>query len=233
MSIIIDNAIERIVDIYNLSIRGIDQKATLDKHRAYGGMIRANKGKLVENISEIMIETAWKDLGGSGKDLKINSNKIKIPIQKEFIEKIEDDELRKYCLKNYYKISVDKHAFIKNEFVLGIECKSFTENAMLKRILFDFYLLKTIHPNITCYLLQLESQLGGDFSECKQKTFGSPSTNTLLSYFPNIDLHIFTLVKGERKVDKPIHKPGFFKPIDKNQIRKALGIIKNDLQKYL
>ena len=33
---------------------------------------------------------------------------------------------------------------------------------MIKRILIDFHLLKTIFPNISCYLFQLESQLGGE-----------------------------------------------------------------------
>ena len=68
-----------------------------------------------------------------------------------------------------------------------------------------------IYPNVKFVLFQLESQLGGDYSEIYKKVkVGSPSVHTLLSYF-DIDLSIITLLRGERKVDKPIHKEKFFK----------------------
>jgi len=70
-----------------------------------------------------------------------------------------------------------------------------------------------IYPNVKFVLFQLESQLGGDYSEIYKKVkVGSPSVHTLLSYF-DIDLNIITLLRGERKVDEPIHKEKFFKPL--------------------
>jgi len=54
-----------------------------------------------------------------------------------------------------------------------------------------------------------------------------------MSYFPEVKLRIFTFLKGERKVDKPIHKPKFFKPLEKKQIEKAVFILSADLKKYL
>jgi len=51
--------------------------------------------------------------------------------------------------------------------------------------------------------VQLESQLGGDYSTDKDIIFGSRSTHTLLSHF-DIDLNIITLLEGERKVKRPI-----------------------------
>ena len=104
---------------------------------------------------------------------------------------------------------------------------------MIKRILVDFSLLKTIFPNISCYLFQLESQLGGDYCDLNEKTFGSNPSHTLMSYFPEVKLKIFTFLKGERKVDKPIHKPGYFKPLEKKQVEKAISILENDFRKYL
>jgi hypothetical protein len=97
---------------------------------------------------------------------------------------------------------------VDDQFKLAVECKAYTENAMLKRILVDFTLLKQVYPNLKFILLQLESQLGGDYSSGKIIKYGSPSTHTLLSYF-DIDLNIITLLEGERKVDQPIHSHNF------------------------
>ena len=104
---------------------------------------------------------------------------------------------------------------------------------MIKRILVDFSLLKTIFSNIDCYLFQLESQLGGDYCELKEVTFGSKPTHTLMSYFPEIRLNIFTFLKGERKVNKPIHKNRHFKPLEKTLIEKSIRLLANNLKKYL
>ena len=230
---IIDNVVEEIVEMYNIVNHGIDEKAKNNLARAYGGVIRSRKGKLVETIADIIIEAAWESVGGKTRELKINSNKFEIPTLEAYLNKLPSDELREYCNEKTYKLSVDRHVFIKRKFVMGMECKSYTENAMMKRILFDFHLLKTLYPDITCYLLQLESQLGGDYSECKENPLGSQSTHTLLSYFPDVKLNIITLVKGERKVDKPIHKTEFFKPIEENQIRKAIILVRKDLRRFI
>lgn len=87
------------------------------------------------------------------------------------------DYIKAHKKDYYYGLSVDKHIFIDSKFVMGIECKAYTENAMIKRILVDFHLLKTVFPKISCYLFQLESQLGG-----------------------------VTLLKGGRDINRPIHK---------------------------
>lgn len=58
----------------------------------------------------------------------------------------------------------DVQMFIEERFALVMECKAYTENAMLKRILVDFTLLKNVYPDLSFVLLQLESQLGGDYS---------------------------------------------------------------------
>ncbi len=231
---------KRILDLindYNTVVKVIDKDAKDDStDRAYGGIIRVTKGKLQEHITEEIIRIAWDDLGGEKSRLNIDSKKHKIPINKSYvINKIEDEEIKKHILENiddyFYGLSVDKQVYIDKKFVIGIECKAYTENAMLKRILVDFYLLKSKFPNLSCYLFQLESQLGGDYSELNKKTYGSHSTHTLLSYFEDVELNIVTFIKGERMVDKPIHK--YFKPIEKKQLIYAVELIKNDLSQYL
>jgi len=112
-----------------------------------------------------------------------------------------------------FHAQVDVHVFINDVFIFGVECKSYTENAMIKRILVDFSLLKTIYPALQCVLLQLESQLTGDYSHISNAIiYGSHSTHTLMSYF-DVELLILTLIEGERKVNEPIHIPEYFKPI--------------------
>lgn len=231
----IESFINRIELEYETVVKVVDKKANETSERAYGGVVRSVKGKLQEHITEEIIKFAWIYSGGDLSDIEINSKKINIPIRKEYIETIEEEEVREYIKKNiekfYYKLSVDKQVFYKGELIVGIECKAYTENAMLKRILVDFSLLKTIYPNMSCFLFQLESQLGGDYSELKEITFGSPATHTLMSYFPEVKLHIHTFIKGERKVDKPIHK--YFKPIEKKQIKKAIELLSKEFKKYL
>ena len=228
--------IQEIIDAYNALVYGIEKKATTNQDgRAYGGIIRAGKGKLVENIAKILVQLAWKKLGQNPNRLKIIGKQIKIPIKQEYINKLKDEEVKKYIKQNikdyYYSYKPDVLVEIDNKVVLEIECKAYTENAMFKRILVDATLLRTQFPKMKFILLQLESQLGGDFSELKDVTYGSTSTHTLLSYF-DIELHIITLLKGERKVDKPIHKHEFFKPLTKESLQKAVNIISTVLKEY-
>ena len=233
----LDNKINELIETYNSVVRIVDKEANEDEDRAYGGVVRSVKGKLQEHITEEIIKMAWANVGGKDNHLSINSKKQKIPIKKDYVLKIDDEEIKQYILSNlseyYSTLSVDKQIFINGEFVIGIECKAYTENAMIKRILVDFSLLKTIFPNIGCYLFQLESQFGGDYSELNEITFGSTSTHTLMSYFPEVRLNIHTFLKGERNIDKPIHKFEYFKPLEKTQIEKAVFTLSDDLRKYL
>ncbi len=222
-----------IIDTYNVLVKGINQNAIDNKDgRAYGGIVRAGKGTMVEDIAKILVKLAWKDLGKNEDRLKIIGERIEIPIRKEYIDKLDDMEIKEHILQNIqnyvYKYKPDVLVNVDNETVLEVECKAYTENAMMKRILVDCTLLKSIYPKMKFALLQLESQLGGDYSELKDKPLGSPSTHTLLSMF-DVDLKIITLLKGERLVDEPIHKKEFFKPLTKESLIKAINDFKDIL----
>jgi hypothetical protein len=114
---------------------------------------------------------------------------------------------------------------------MGIECKAYAENAMIKRILFDFHLLKTLYPNISCYLFQLESQLGGDYSKLPDIVYGATSTHSIMSYFEDVNLNIFTFLEGERNINKPIHKN--FKQLKKETIEIAIEMLSIEFRKVL
>lgn len=229
--------IDELITTYNNVVKVVDKNANEEEDRAYGGVVRSVKGKLQEHITEEIIKITWESLGGKNERLSIDSKKQRIPIQKDYIMKLEDNEVKQYILSNisdyFFGLSVDKQVYIDRKLVIAIECKAYTENAMIKRILVDFSLLKTIFPNISCYLFQMESQLGGDYCDLKEITFGSKPSHTLMSYFPKVNLIIFTFLKGERKVDEPMHKEEHFKPLEEIQIEKAIPLLANDLKKYL
>lgn len=228
--------IDKLIAETNAQIRGIEQVAKKDTERAYGGIIRAGKGGLVEFLCKELVKIAWDELGCDENLLSFSSQKVPIPLKNEYLERIKSDEVKKWINDNYndfvFNAKVDVHVFIQDKFILGIECKAYTENAMLKRILVDFTLLKTVYPKLQCALLQLESQLTGDYSQINKKViYGSHSTHTLMSYF-DVDLNIMTLLEGERKVDEPIHKIEFFKTIERKALIKAVEKIKDFLKQF-
>lgn len=210
---------------YESVVRGVEAAATRSD-RAYGGVVRSEKGKLVETIARNLARAAWIGTGRNAARLAFDLHpKYEIPITKEYVNSIPDSEIRAEILANIgeYKIrhGTDLHVYADREFALSVECKAFTENAMLKRILFDAHLLKTKHPNLRFALVQLESQLGGDYSQLPKTPHGSKSTHTLMSYMRDVDLRIITLLEGERKVDQPIHKAEFYKPLTAKSLRNA------------
>ncbi len=230
----IEKRLQEIIQVYDAVVTKVDNVARASEDRAYGGVIRSTKGKLQEHITESLAKIAWQAVGGSLDALEINSRKIPIPIQETYINKIKNQKVENYIRENIadyvYKLSVDKHIFINGKFVIGIECKSYAENAMIKRILVDFELLKRQYPDLSCYLFQLESQLGGDYHTLGKPTYGSQPTHTIQSYF-SCNLKIVTLLEGERKIDRPIHK--YFKPIKIEVLRDVVAVLAEDMRRFL
>lgn len=229
--------LQRLLEIANNKIQGIDLIAQVDEDRAYGGIIRATKGKLLEELCKELVVIAWDELGGPRYKVSFSDETIRIPLKRSYIQTIKSPEVRKWIESNIndfiFRAQVDVHVMISGNFVLGIECKAYTENAMLKRILVDFTLLKSKYPKLKCGLLQLESQLTGDYSEIDKKIiYGSHSSHTLMSYF-DVDLNIMTLLPGERKVDEPIHKAPYFKPLTVKHAEKAINRIMELLEEYV
>ncbi len=203
---------------YNQFMASIDDEATQDADRAYGGVVRSSKGKFVEYLAEQVVGIAWQETGGDPDRLTIGDQRtFRIKVHPDYVENLPP-EIKRSIGKNwtnyFYRAQVDKHVFIDGKFQMGVECKAYTENAMLKRILVDFHLIKTLHPELICCLLQLESHLGGEYSRpLASPQTGSKSSHTLMSYFPEVELNILTLLEGERHVKKPIHKPEFRKEL--------------------
>lgn len=231
-----ETRINELVNAYNLVIGGVEDDAN-SSDRAYGGVIRAAKGTLVEALVKNMVGIAWEHLGGDPARLSLEKHAFRIPIKADYIQRLAPAEVRQYIEEHkdeyFYQAKTDVHVSIDGNFIMGIECKAYTENAMMKRILVDFTLLKSANPELICILFQLESQLGGDYSEVmKGITYGSPSTHTLMSYF-DVDLHIITVVEGERKVDRPIHKLEYRKDLPIESLKKALKVLEEHLSLFI
>ncbi len=228
--------VQKIINYYDDSIKSMDKIAKTSKGRAYGGVLRAKKGELVENLARSLFMIAWNCLDRKSNKLKLERKTIRIPLKKDYINKIESPEVRKYIRESigsyYYPLTVDLLIYIDEVLGIAVECKAYTENAMLKRILVDFTLLRNLYPNLYFLLFQLESQLGGDYSNIKKTKYGSPSTHTLLSYF-DIDLNIITLLEGERSVNRPVHKIEYYKPLKKESILIAIEVMKDLLKRCM
>jgi hypothetical protein len=232
-----EKELKKLIEAYNLLVMGIDDRAHEDNDRAYGGIIRAGKGLLVESMAKRIVEVVWDSLKADAKRLSFGHKKIKVKLNRGYVQKIPDKEIRDYIISNinkyYYGIKTDIHVYIDEKFIMGIECKAYAENAMLKRILIDFTLLNGQYPKLICVLFQLESMLGGDYSQpLAKKIFGSHSSHTLMSYF-DVDLKIITLLEGGRKVKGPIHKKEFYKELKYECLLKAANEFRNMLKPFV
>jgi len=58
MSNNLEKRLSVLIAAYNKLVKGIDDTATASNDRAYGGIIRAGKGELVENIAAKLIKIA-------------------------------------------------------------------------------------------------------------------------------------------------------------------------------
>ena len=70
--------IDSIINEYNRIIKGIDQTATEDQNRAYGGVIRSSKGTLVEDIAGNIIKIAWSRIAGDLSRISFAKNTVRV-----------------------------------------------------------------------------------------------------------------------------------------------------------
>lgn len=220
---------KEICQFYKDEIRRAISESKSNTERALGGVLRSIKGTLVADITEAIVKIAWKEKGGSPYLLKFNQARETLCVEDAYIKRQKNPAVRDYLNRNRkegFGYSVDKHVFIDGKLTLGIECKAYAENAMLKRILVDFMLLKLNHPEMNCALVQLESMLGGDYANGKEVQVGSVKSHALMSQF-DLDLNIITLLEGERKVDEPVHNPKFLKVLEPKLVRIAIERIKD------
>ena len=211
------NSLSEIMTYYNNYINQIESEARRSEDgRAYGGKIRSSKGALVEEIAQSLVHIAWKQILGQPDRIDITGHKI------SYTSKFGDT----------YSFKPDVLVKIDSKLIMAIECKAYAEIAMFKRILVDALIVKNACNNADYVLLQLESQLGGDFSTLTPNPIGSPSTRAL-SDFLGISVKVITLLEGERKVDRPIHVRKYQKNLNFTSLNNALNTFKETLKVYV
>ena len=133
------------------------KKAILESQELYAGRrtkdtagaVRYTKGKIVEDITKDIIKIAWSKISSDEGRLRMDKKKVVIKT---------NDEV--------YKLSQDIHVYIDGIFRISVECKSYTEVAMYKRVLIDASMLKKAVPTINAFfIVQLENFLGGDYGK--------------------------------------------------------------------
>ena len=222
---------ESIVDLYTESI-----------HLMYNmtpGQIRGAKGRLVENIVDAIVRLAWHEIGGQANRFDIRKRTDRITIEEDYVKNLTPETVRNHVERNkgkyFCKLELDRAVQIDQELILGIECKSYIENAMLKRTLKDFELIaKLLYPNLLFCVFQFENNLGGDYGEAgKPVQLGSESTHTLLSHTPEVHLEIITLLDGDRRANREIHKPQFFKELPVENVEICVNKFRNLLEPFV
>lgn len=59
---IVETKLNTLIAAYNKLVKGIDDEAAMSHDRAYGGIIRAGKGELVESMATHLVQIAWEDV---------------------------------------------------------------------------------------------------------------------------------------------------------------------------
>ncbi|MBA7493091.1 hypothetical protein ES702_03646 [subsurface metagenome] len=197
--------IEDIKSEYNRGILKCQRLYANRRIKDTAGAIRHTKGKIVEDITKDIIIIAWSKISSDVNRLKLDKKKV--------IIKTNDET---------YKLSQDVHVYIDNVFKISVECKSYTEVAMYKKILFDSYLMKKAVPTINdFFIVQLENFLGGDYGKSLEAK-GSESVITLNRILKDINIIVITLLDRNRDIKKPIHALEYFKPLRDERLNYAI-----------
>jgi len=189
------------------------KKAILKSQKLYAGRrtkdtagaVRYTKGKVVEDITKDIIKMAWSKISPDETRLRMDKKKIVIKTNGEI-----------------YRLSQDIHVYIDNIFRISVECKSYTDVGMYKEIFVDARLFKKVIPTINAFfIVQLENFLGGDYG-MKIEAKGSDLVIILNKLYPEMNIIIITLLDGDRDINKPLHKPEYFKPLRDERLNYAI-----------
>ena len=72
MDLLVEKKVNSLIAAYNNVVGGIDNAAMHSSDRAYGGIIRAGKGTLLETMTAELVSIAWIDV------LKQDPNRLEI-----------------------------------------------------------------------------------------------------------------------------------------------------------
>lgn len=220
--------LDEAADYYETNVLKIpidaEREHELNENKNVAGLIRHNKGNLVEELTKKLVFLACDDL-------KISSDRCCIEKRPVTIKIANTNYIMTRNLKNpdgnTYELEVDNVVLIDGKFVMNIESKSYTEATMLKVVLLNAILVHQHYPDAAFVLLQLENALDGNYDVgSSESENGNGSGHVVMSVFPEIYLNLLTLLDGNRSSAKPIHKPEYYKAMNKDKLRRAYSVIK-------
>lgn len=227
--------IEDIIKYYDVYIKSLqnslkaEKKTKIDRYT----QSKANDIELLHLIVSYIVSIAWQSLTEDKTRLKLDNSKVRVYLQDDYISgvKLPDlkEQLRKYSSEYYYLVGMDMHFYIDNVFALAVKLKPYATNADLKPILTDFFILKKQYPNLSCHLVQLENNFGGDYGLQRDICYGANATHTLMSFFDNVDLHITTLLYGDWQ---DLYRRAL-KKLEPATLYKAISTFKKELIPYV
>lgn len=200
--------LEDIISFYNNTIKNIENEAIVAEN--YGGCLRSNKGALVENIARLLIQLICEELGFN--DIVIDSKKEKIAYNED----------------SFYNFSIDIQVKYNNILLLPIECKTYCDISMFKRVLYDANIARDFQNVKKSFLLQLEDSMNN--KGVGSNIIYSKSTQFLYDYERNNICQILTLLDGQRNSHRPINKIEYFKELSYNTIYDVKETLKKALK---
>jgi hypothetical protein len=210
-------------DLYDIKIEY--EKKIKELKGIEPGLIRSRKGKLVEDLAEDLLVIACNMLGIDKDRISFGPMDVKVPLENMDYLLTQPYEVSNYLIDNlekcYHELKTDTNLSIDGQFVLDVECKSYTENTMLKKIVQDCIFIRNAYPKTSVCVLQLENALGGDYGGAD--VMGSPMAHAIMSH-GNVDIKIITLMNGNRSSNRPIH--AYPKDIVMNRLVKAVDTFK-------
>lgn len=125
---IVEAKLNTIIAAYDKLVKGIDDQAAMSRDRAYGGVIRAVKGELVESIATHLVQIAWEDvLHQNRARMEINKKKMPIGINEKYIERIADPRVKEYVVKHraefIYKFGTDVRCLLTADWYYPLNAK--------------------------------------------------------------------------------------------------------------
>ncbi len=121
-----------------------DKIKELDAIPGTGGQIR----KVSKETTETLVEMIWKALAEEYPELNAE---IAIGDQRPY--RIIDPD------GNYIDEAVDRHCYINNKLVLGIECKTYLDKCYAQRANDDFALMKSYNKDFDGIIVSIENSI--------------------------------------------------------------------------
>ena len=202
---------------------GITDCKKIGEKKDSGGQQRGKKGEFVPQLCELFIRGSWDLLGGDFRRISVVRKHILVPVST-------------VGNAGSVKIEIDSLVGVDGKPVTGFECKAYTENAMMKRVLFDYSALVSHAPEFsTVFLFQLQNAMGDGL----QYKIGE-ALNSRLYNMARIqmkmrlpEIRVVTLLPESRSSLRALHDADVTADLSDDRISEIIDVFKDTLRKFI